>query len=169
MITLHKAEEDPRLLAKLGSFQAPIVVSTLLAGFTLVLFDVSEGKLSRQLALLSFACEVTASTVLSLIVYHGQNLYSYSSDMNPLTRKFISRTAPMIVFALVAFALGVFTFVAAFVIEASEGLGISWMAIMLVLFFPTVIAAVLFTYSTVLIKSRYSINKKVPAVIQPGE
>lgn len=165
MVTFHKVEEDPRLLAKLNSFQAPIVVSTLLAGFTLILFDVSRGELSQQLALLSFAFEVTASTVLSLVVYHGQHLYSYATDIEPLTRDFIGRTTPVIVFALIAFALGVGTYVAAFVIEASEGLGNSWMALMLVLFFPTIVAAVLFTYSTVAIRSRYSFTHRVPSAV----
>lgn len=165
MITFHKVEEDPRLLAKLDSFQAPIVVSTLLAGFTLVLFDVSQGELSQQLALVSCACELTASTVLSLIVYHGQYLYSYSTDINPLTRTFIRRMAPAIVFALISFALGLATYVAAFVIEGSEDLGKPWMAVMLILFFPTIAAAVLFAYSTVLMRSRYSIHETVPSVI----
>lgn len=167
VITFHKVEEDARLLAKLDSFQAPIVVSTLLAGFTLVLFDVSRVELSQQLALVSFGFEITASTVLSLIVYHGQHLYSYSTDIKPLTREFLRRTAPAIVFALVSFALGVGAYVVAFVIEASEGLGKPWMAVMMVLFFPTVVAAGLFTYSTVLIKNRYSVYQTVSSVIRP--
>lgn len=156
VITIHKIEEDSRLLVRIGAFQLPILVSTLLSGFTLVLFDVAETALAQRLAIVSFGLETSASTVLCLIAYRGQQLYSHATDITPLARKFLHRMLPITIFALVAFALGVILFVFAFVVEASDSLGSSWMTIIALAFFPTVIAGVLFAASTVQVR-RHSI------------
>lgn len=156
VITMHKIEEDSRLLARLGALGMPILVSTLLAGFTLVLFDVAETPLARQLAVLSFALESSASIVLCLIAFRGQQLYSHATDVNPLTRKFLRRVRPVTVIALLAFAVGVIAFVMAFVWEASEELGAAWLAVIAVFFCPTLVAGVLFAVSTVQVR-RHSI------------
>ena len=152
MANVYKIEEDNRLLARLGAFQNPIVVSTLIAGFSLVLFDVAETDLARNLAIMSFGLEVSATMVLSLIDFHGHQLYSYASDVKPLTRKFLRRMLPLTIFALVAFSLGIVTFVISFVAEASESMGRSWMWVLGLAFSPTVITGLLFFVSTIQVR-----------------
>ena len=152
VITIHKIEEDNRLLARLGALEMPILVSTLLAGFTLSMFDVASTDLARRLAVLAFALESSASIVLCLVAFRGQQLYSYATDVNPLTRKFLRRVRPATVVALITFSLGVVAFVLAFVIEASEELGASWFAVVALVFLPTLVAGVLFAVSTVNVK-----------------
>eukprot|EP00904_Undaria_pinnatifida_P011015 jgi/Undpi1/7043/HiC_scaffold_21.g09517.m1 len=149
VITVHKMEEDSRLLARLGAFELPILVSTLLAGFTLVMFDVVSTNTARGLAVVAFGLESSASIVLCLIAFRGQQLYSNSTDINPLTRKFLRRMCPVIIVALLAFTLGVVAFVLAFILEASEELGASWIAVMAIVFCPTLLVGALFALSTV--------------------
>ena len=156
VIIMHKIEEDSRLLARLGALEMPILVSTLLAGFTLVMFDVASTSLARKLAVLSFALESSASIVLCLIAFRGQQLYSRATDVNPLTRKFLQRVSPVTIIALLTFALGVIAFVMSFVLEASEELGASWLAVVALVFCPTLVAGVLFAVSTVQVR-RHSI------------
>ena len=148
MITIHKIEEDSRLLARLGALEMPILVSTLLAGFTLAMFDFASTDLARRLAVLAFGLESSASVVLCLIAFRGQQLYSYATDVKPLTRSFLRRVRPVTVVALLAFSLGVVVFVLSFVIEASEELGSSWLAVVGAVFFPTLVAGLLFAVST---------------------
>lgn len=87
MFEIHKMEEDSRLLVRLSAFNLPILVATLLSGFTLVLFDVAKTDLARRLAVLSFGLETSSSTMLCLITFRGQQLYAHSSDIKPLTRR----------------------------------------------------------------------------------
>lgn len=149
VVNIYKREEDPRIMAKLGAFGNPILVSTLVAGFNLVLFDVAVTETSRELAILSFGLEVTASVVLSLIAFHGQQLYSYATDIKPLVKNFLRRMLPLTIFGLVTFALGIAVFVVAFVLEASEDIGRSWIGVLGITFIgPTVIAGILFVVST---------------------
>lgn len=156
VIVMHKIEEDSRLLARLSALEMPILVSTLLAGFSLVMFEIASTDLARQLTVLAFALESSASIVLSLIGFRGQQLYSYATDLNPLTRKFLRRVRPVTVVALLGFSLGVVAFVLAFVLEASEELGGSWLGVVALFFAPTLAAGVLFAVSTVQVK-RYSL------------
>lgn len=149
VITVHKMEEDSRLLARLGAFELPILVSTLLAGFTVVMFDVATTNMARRLAVIAFGLESSASIVLVLVAFRGQQLYASSTDINPLTRKFLRRMCPVTIVALLAFALGVVAFVVAFILEASEELGSSWMAVVAMVFCPTLVAGGLFALSTV--------------------
>lgn len=83
----------------------PILVPTLLVGFTLVLFDEAKPEVAKQLAFLSFGLEVSASIVLSLISFRGEQLYSHATGL-----KVLRRTCPVTVFALVEFAIGLITF-----------------------------------------------------------
>ena len=74
---VHKIEEDSRLLVRQDAFELPILVSTLLAGFTSVLFDLASTDLARRLAVLAFGLESSASTVLCLIAFRGhQKLFA---------------------------------------------------------------------------------------------
>lgn len=157
MITVHKIEEDSRLLARLGALEMPILVSTLLAGFSLAMFDVADEDLARRLAVLAFGLESSASIVLCLIAFRGQQLYSHATDVKPLTRNFLRRVRPVTVVALLAFSLGVVIFVLAFVIEASEELGAPWLAVVGLVFFPTLVSGVLFAVSTVQVR-RHSLG-----------
>ena len=152
---MHKIEEDSRLLARLSALEMPILVSTLLAGFTLVMFEIASTDLGRRLTVLSFALESSASTILCLIAFRGQQLYSHATDVNPLTKRFLRRVRPVTVVALLTFALGVLAFVLAFMIEASEELASFWMAVVASAFCPTLVAVVLFAVSTVQVR-RYS-------------
>lgn len=152
MANVYKLEEDSRLLVRLEAFGFPILVSTLLSGFTLVLFDVATTDIARQLSVISFALEISSSTVLCLIAFRGQQLYSYSTDVKPLTRKFLHRMCPISVVALIAFALGVVVFVVAFVLEASEELGSFWMTLLALVFCPTILAGLLFGASTLQVR-----------------
>lgn len=86
MVHVYKIEEDPRLLVRLSAFSLPILVATLLSGFTLVLFDVAKTELARRLTVLAFAVEMSASTMLCLIVFRGQQLYARATDIDQLTR-----------------------------------------------------------------------------------
>lgn len=140
VITVHKMEEDSRLLARLGAFELPIIVSTLLAGFTLVMFNVASTDMGRRLAVIAFGLESLASIVLSLVAFRGQQLYSNSTDINPLTRKFLRRMCPVTIVALLAFTLGALVFVVAFVLDASKELGTSWIAVVALVFCPTLVA-----------------------------
>lgn len=153
---VHKIEEDSRLLVRQDAFELPILVSTLLAGFTSVLFDLASTDLARRLAVLAFGLESSASTVLCLIAFRGQQLYSRATDINPLTLKFLQRICPITVLALLAFSLGVVAFVLAFVLEASDELGASWLAVVALVFCPTLMAGVLFAVSTVQVR-RHSV------------
>ena len=146
---MHKVEEDSRLLVRLGAFELPILVSTLLAGFTLVMFDVASTDMARRLAVVAFGLESSATIALSLVTFRGQQLYSNSTDINPLTRKFLRRMCPVTIVALLAFALGVVAFVLAFVLEASEELGSSWIAVVALVFCPTLVAGGLYALSGV--------------------
>lgn len=154
----QKTEEDPRLMTRLNALGNPILVSTLVAGFNLVLFDVAATETSRELAILSFGLEVTASIVLSLIAFRGQQLYSHATDVKPLTRKFLRRMLPLTIFGLVAFSLGIAIFVISFVLEASEDIGESWIGVLGIAFCPTVIAGIMFVFSTLDVR-RYSITR----------
>lgn len=152
----RKIEEDPRITTRLSALGNPILVSTLVAGFNLVLFDVAATDTSRELAILSFGLEVTASIVLSLIAFHGQLLYSHATDIKPLARNFLRRMLPLTIFGLVAFALGIAVFVISFVLEASEDIGKSWIGVLGITFCPTIIAGMLFVVSTLNVR-RHSI------------
>lgn len=83
---VYKIEEDPRLLVRINAYNLPILVATLLSGFTLVLFDVAKTDLARRLAVLAFAVEMSASTMLCLIVFRGQQLYARATNIDQLTR-----------------------------------------------------------------------------------
>ena len=155
VVMMHKVEVDSRLLARLSALEIPILVSTLLAGFTLVMFEIGSTDLGRRLTVLSFALESSASTILCLIAFRGQQLYSHATDVNPLTKRFLRRVRPVTVVALLTFALGVLAFVLAFMIEASEELASFWMAVVASAFCPTLVAVVLFAVSTVQVR-RYS-------------
>lgn len=149
---VYKLEEDSRLLVSLGAFEMPIVVSTLLAGFGLVLFDAADSELAQQLALLSFGLEASTSIVLCLISFRGQQLYSNATDLKPLTRKFLCRVCPVTAFALVEFAIGFATFVVSFIVEATSKLGTPWIAVIGVVLCPTVLAALLFVASALQVR-----------------
>lgn len=87
MVELYKTDEDPRLLVRLNAFSLPILVATLLSGFTLVLFDVARTELARRLTVMAFALEMSASTMLCLIVFRGQQLYARATHLTKLTKK----------------------------------------------------------------------------------
>lgn len=162
MATVYKIEEDSRLLVKISAFQMPILVSTLLAGFTLVLFDVAETDLAQQLAVLSFGLELSASVVLSLISFQGQQLYAQASDVNPLTRDFLRRMCWVSVFALLEFAVGLLVFAVSFAVEATDDFGTPWMTVIGVVFCPTFVAAILFITSTLQAKRRSMLANPPP-------
>ena len=52
------------------------------------------------------------------------------------------------ILSLVMFSLGVVVFVVSFVVEASSEMGDPWLAVLAVVMFPTVLAAILFAAST---------------------
>ncbi|CAM9272610.1 unnamed protein product [Ectocarpus fasciculatus] len=153
---IHKMEEDSRLLVRLNAFNLPILVATLMSGFTLLLFDVAKTDLARRLAVLSFGLETSSSTVLCLISFRGQQLYARSSDVKPLTRRFLRKMCNVTVLALVLFSVGIVVFVLSFVVEASEELGVGWLAVLGLILSPTVLAGLMFVFSTVQVR-RHSI------------
>lgn len=51
------------------------------------MFDVATTSLARRLAVLAFALEISSSTVLCLIMFRGQQLYSHATDVKPRARK----------------------------------------------------------------------------------
>lgn len=87
--------------------------------------------------------------VLCLIAFRGKQLYSYATFEEPLTRKFLRRSCAPIAVALIAFALGVIVLILGFVLDASHDLGTPWLAVVAVVFLPTVVAGGLFVASTV--------------------
>ncbi|CAB1096842.1 unnamed protein product [Ectocarpus sp. CCAP 1310/34] len=162
---IHKMEEDSRLLVRLSAFNPPILVATLLSGFTLVLFDVAKTDLARRLALLSFGLETSSSTMMCLISFRGQQLYAHSTDIKPLTRRFLRKMCNVTVLALVLFFLGVIAFVVSFVVEASEELGVGWLAVLGLVLCPTMLAGLMFVISTVQVR-RHSIESVPPCARQ---
>ncbi|CAM9136400.1 unnamed protein product [Ectocarpus sp. 6 AP-2014] len=162
---IHKMEEDSRLLVRLSAFNVPILVATLLSGFTLLLFDVAKTDLARRLAVLSFGLETSSSTMLCLISFRGQQLYAHSTDIKPLTRRFLRKMCNVTVLALVLFSLGVITFVVSFVVEASEELGVGWLAVLGLVLLPTMLAGLMFVISTVQVR-RHSIESVPPRARQ---
>ncbi|CAM9249410.1 unnamed protein product [Ectocarpus sp. 4 AP-2014] len=162
---IHKMEEDSRLLVRLSAFNIPILVATLLSGFTLLLFDVAKTDLARRLAFLSFGLETSSSTMLCLISFRGQQLYAHSTDIRPLTRRFLRKMCSLTVLALVLFSLGVIAFVVSFVVEASEELGVGWLAVLGLVLFPTMLAGLMFVISTVQVR-RHSIESVPPRARQ---
>lgn len=139
-----KTEEDSRLLTRLDSFSSPIMVSTLIAGFCLVLFEISEQRITQQFALFSFALEISASFVLSGIAFHAQQLYSYSMFEVPKTRTFLHGMRPFTAFALAFSAIGMIVFMVAFILEASKILGHPWLVLVSVVLFPSLFAGTTF-------------------------
>ncbi|CBJ27200.1 hypothetical protein Esi_0058_0112 [Ectocarpus siliculosus] len=162
---IHKMEEDSRLLVRLSAFNVPILVATLLSGFTLLLFDVAKTDLARRLAVLSFGLETSSSTMLCLISFRGQQLYAHSTDIKPLTRRFLRKMCNVTVLALVLFSLGVIAFVVSFVVEASEELGVGWLAVLGLVLCPTMLAGLMFVISTVQVR-RHSIESVPPRARQ---
>eukprot|EP00903_Cladosiphon_okamuranus_P009637 g9170.t1 len=146
--TIFPREEDARLLVRLQAFGLPVLVGTLLSGFTLVLFDVATTTLARRLAVLAFALEIASSTFLCLIMFRGQQLYSHATDVKPRARKFLRSMCNMTILCLVMFSLGAIAFVVSFVVQASSEMGDSWLAVLAVVLCPTVLGAVLMAAST---------------------
>ncbi|CAN0185880.1 unnamed protein product [Scytosiphon promiscuus] len=161
IVQIHRIEEDSRLLVRLNAFGLPILVSTLVSGFTLVLFDVAKTELARRLAVLSFAVEMSSSIVLCLIAFRGQQLYSHATDIKPLTRKFLQRMCNVTLLSLVLFSAGVIVFVVAFVIEASEEMGAPWLGVLALTLCPTILAGLMFAASTAQVR-RHSFPSGVP-------
>lgn len=149
---VFKTEEDARLTTRLDAFANPVVVATLVSGFALFLFEYASRESTRQLALIAFAFEMAACMILSAIAFHGQQLYSYATNKFPITRKFLHRVVPITVCALGFFALGVVIFVVAFLLEASDDLGDSWMTLVTVVFGPSLITCVLFAASVMVLR-----------------
>eukprot|EP00752_Nemacystus_decipiens_P011607 g10306.t1 len=162
----YKTGVDRRLMLKMQAFNQPVLVGTLLSGFTLVLFDVATKDLARRLAVLAFALEVSASTVLSLIMFRGQQLYSqttYIKEKKNRAKPFLRTMWTATRLSLVLFSLGVVAFVVSFVVEAGDEMGDVWLAVFTVILCPTAIAAVLFPASTEQIKQRPAPYKPEPA------
>eukprot|EP00903_Cladosiphon_okamuranus_P009636 g9169.t1 len=161
---IYKPEEDPRLVVRMEAFNLPVLVGTLLSGFTLVLFDVATTDLARRLAVLAFALEISSSTVLCWIMFHGQQLYSRSSDMEQNTRPFLRSTFMPMVLSLATFSVGVATFVVSFLVEASEEMGEVWLATFAVILCPTALAASMFPASTAKLRRLTLTPQRSPAL-----
>lgn len=60
VIHVHKLEEDPRLLVRMEAFNLPILVATLLSGFTLVsFFFVRAEILSAYVEAVGSSCKLS--------------------------------------------------------------------------------------------------------------
>lgn len=75
--------------------------------------------------------------------------------------RFLRKMCNVTVLALVLFSVGVIVFVLSFVVEASEELGVGWLAVLGFILCPTMLAGLMFVISTVQVR-RHSMES-VPA------
>lgn len=115
-------KEDERILQRLDSFSIPVVVSALVTGFAISLFEQSGSLLVKILLFVAVCCELYTTVFLSLVSFHGKQLYNFGSAHNTRVAQFLYTVRNVTAICTVTYSVGLFAFFIAFLSEAFDTL-----------------------------------------------
>ncbi|CAM9657317.1 unnamed protein product [Ectocarpus sp. 12 AP-2014] len=120
MMGSNASDQDARVLQRVDSFGIPVVVSTLVAGFSVQLFGEAKEDSTKVLTATAVICEIVATTLFSTIAFAAKQTYNCGSASNNRTVAFLHNVSWVTTAALTLYTIGLLTFGIGFLIQATR-------------------------------------------------
>lgn len=122
MLRVNARVEDARVLQRVDSFAIPVVVSALVAGFSVQLFGDAEDDSTKALTAVAVIFELLATTLFSTIAFGAKQTYNLGSRGTARTAKFLRGVRCVTTVALALYTFGLVLFGIGFLIQATRGI-----------------------------------------------